>query len=956
MISLGPQAFQRARAIFESAVDAPAADRQRLIEQACGDDKLLLEAVQAMLRADAEPHSVLDTSPITSSARWPPGTILGGHLRIDSLAGRGGMGEVYRAHDESLGRDVAVKVLPAAALETAGLPNRLARFEREAQILAALNHPNIASIYGVVDVDGTKALILEFVDGPTLAERLAAGPLALDEVISIARQIATALEAAHENGVVHRDLKPSNIKVRPDGTVKLLDFGLAKMVQAESVAADAPSSNPAVTSDSMVQRGVLFGTPAYMSPEQAKGREIDRRSDVWAFGAVLYEMLSGERAFTGDDVAETLAAVLRAEVNLTQVRASTPEALRHLVSRCLERSASRRLRDIGEARIVLEDLDGAASNLQPTRAIQPRRRWLVPLVAASAAAVLVAAAAAWTFRPPPTAAAPTVRRFPIDLPNPQTFPVSSGRLVSVSADGQTLAYVAAGANERAGRLYRRRFDEVESVPIAEMDVHEPSLSSDGSWVAYVVNTTLKKAPTSGSGVQTLAQMPSFSRGIAWAGDGSLLAGSVSSSVGLVRVPAAGGSPEQLTVPEAGRMHWDPQVLPDDRRVLYTSISPYFGPGDVMVLDLQTRKSRTLMPGALVRLLPNGPLLYIVDNALWAVPFDTVRLEATGSPVLLVDSVRLEVGGAMQVAAADDGTIAYLAGEGTTTTRVVSFERSGRPTSLAMPPQSRAYADPRVSPDGRSLAVSMRDQDRDIWIWSFDRRTFTRLTLDSAVDTSPAWTPDGTRIIYASRRGAAAPNPYWQTADGIGKPERLIESAESADQFSMAPDGKRLVMRVRATKTADDIAMLDLGEQPRRVQTLIDTPFNERNPAVSQDGRWVAYDSDESGRREVYVRPFPDVKSGRWQVSTAGGISPRWSSGGRQLTFISGDGTWHSVPVIDGPGFQFGTASRVSPADTALTLRYDIFPDGKTFIAVQGDVAPANKRLTVLLNGLTRVPR
>src|SRR5687768_14106338 len=293
MIALGPQAFQRARAIFETAIDAPAADRAHLIEQACGDDKLLLEAVQAMLRADAKPHALLDTAPITSSARWPPGTLVAGHLRIASLAGRGGMGEVYRAQDETLGRDVAVKVLPPAALETAGLPNRLARFEREAQILAALNHPNIASIYGVVDVDSTKALVLEFVEGPTLAERLFAGPLALDEVINIARQIATALEAAHENGIVHRDLKPSNIKVRPDGTVKLLDFGLAKVVQVDSAGPDSPVSSPAITSDSMAQRGAFFGTPAYMSPEQAKGREIDRRSDVWAFGAVLYEMLSG---------------------------------------------------------------------------------------------------------------------------------------------------------------------------------------------------------------------------------------------------------------------------------------------------------------------------------------------------------------------------------------------------------------------------------------------------------------------------------------------------------------------------------------------------------------------------------------------------------------------------------------------------------------------------------------
>jgi len=296
---------------------------------------------------------------------------------------------------------------------------------------------------------------------------------------------------------------------------------------------------------------------------------------------------------------------------------------------------------------------------------------------------------------------------------------------------------------------------------------------------------------------------------------------------------------------------------------------------------------------------------------------------------------------------------YLAG-GSTPTRVVSFDRSSRSASLAMP--RRVYGDPRLSPDGRSMALSMRDQDNDIWIWSFDRRTLTRLTLDSAIETSPAWTPDGNGIIFASQRGNRPPNPYWQAADGTGQPEQLIESVYPTDQFSMAPDGRRLLMRVRLEQTSAGIAMLDLGEQPRRLQMLIDTRFNERSPAVSPDGHWVAYESDESGRREVYVKPFPEVTRGRWQVSTSGGISPRWSSGGRQLTFVSGDGTWHTVPVLDGRDFRFGAVSRVNPADTALTLSYDIFPDGKTFVAVQGDVAPANKRLTVLLNGLTGVAR
>ncbi len=356
----GPDDFRRARVIFESALDRPEAERAGVVQQACGDDTSLLAAVQEMLRADAKPHPLLDGGQAPATDRWRPGDIFAGHFRIIAPIGRGGMGEVYRAHDATLGRDVALKVLPSASRHSTSLDDSTARLRREAQVLAALNHPNIATIHGLEEAEGVRALVLELVEGPTLADRIAAGPVPLEEAVNIARQIAIGLEAAHEQGIVHRDLKPANVKLRPDGTVKLLDFGLAKVVQPDVVASDAATSSPTITSPSLIQRGVLLGTAAYVSPEQAKGREADRRSDVWAFGAVLYEMLSGTRAFKGDDISDTLAAVLRADVDWSRLPPSTPRPLGQLVSRCLDRDVARRLRDIGEARIVLEDLSPGA--------------------------------------------------------------------------------------------------------------------------------------------------------------------------------------------------------------------------------------------------------------------------------------------------------------------------------------------------------------------------------------------------------------------------------------------------------------------------------------------------------------------------------------------------------------------------------------------------------------------
>src|SRR5262245_26782788 len=752
---VGPEDFQRARAIFESVLDHPPAQRTTLVEEACAGDRRLLSAVMAMLRADAAPHPVLDGRLVSLPDRWQPGDVVAGHFRIVVLLGRGGMGDVYQARDTTLSRDVALKVLPESVLQSEGSDERLARFEREAQVLAALNHVNIAAIYGVSDVDGIRALVLELVEGPTLAERLAAGPIPMPEVVSIARQISVGLEAAHEQGIVHRDLKPSNIKLRPDGVVKLLDFGLAKVVQPQIVTESVASMSPAITSPSMIQRGALLGTAAYMSPEQAKGRDADRRSDVWAFGTILHEMLSGKRAFKGDDVADTLAAVLRSNIDASELPASTPVALRQLATRCLDRDLSRRLRDIGEARIVLEDLSTASTLLgassEQTRNGRPSR-WRY-VIAPAVAAILGAAAAAVALWPSTAPSTPRVTRFVLSLRPDETLLVDpQSRDIAITPDGTRVVYKG-GSRIGRNQLFSYALDELTLQPLTAPGLPKgPFASPDGRWIGFFEpgagGVALKKVAVTGGPTIDVSKLDGPSRGATWGEDDTIIAASAAPTTGLLRIPANGGVPTVLTRPnrDTGEAdHLFPQFLPGGKAVLYTitALNGEIEAAQVAVLDLASGSSRTLIRGASqAHYLSSGHLVYAAGGALWCVAFDSRRLETIGTATVVLPQVLRLPTGVAEFDIASDGTLVYVAGGGSSEAprTLVWVDRRGQEVPIAAPP--RAYSTLQLSPDATRVAVEIEDGDNDIWVWDFARETLARVTTDPGPDQSPVWTPDG----------------------------------------------------------------------------------------------------------------------------------------------------------------------------------------------------------------------
>ena len=879
------------------------------------------------------------------------GTRLGPYSVTEQI-GAGGMGEVYRARDTKLDRDVALKILPE---DFASDPERLARFQREAKVLASLNHPNIAQIHGLEDSTETLALVLELVPGPTLQDRIAKGPIPLDEALPIARQIAEALEAAHEQGIIHRDLKPANVKVKDDGTVKVLDFGLAKALQPELSDAEAANSPTMTMTAAATKMGVIMGTAAYMSPEQAKGRQVDKRADIWAFGVVLFEMLTGRQAFGGTDISETLASVLKTDLDLAALPAGTPRNVRRVLSRCIQKDRTRRSRDIGDVRLDLSDSDdeaaGAAAEalVAPVAAVQSAL-WQRPVPAALAALALIVLGglAVWsTTRPAPA----PVTRTSIVLPRTQAagteFPV-----VAVSPTGSHVVYVA------DAQLYLRAMDESQAVPLAGTEGSSPMFpffSPDGQWIGFFSqrDSALQKVSRSGGSPVTLTAVQRVYGG-SWADDDTIITiifaearqpGDEPIVPRLLRVPAAGGTPEVLrsvdgmkdaVTPNSGPTLGYPQLLPGGRALLYTvGIALDWGQAQIVAERLATGERKVVVErGTDARYLESGHLIYRLDDTLLAVPFDVDRLEVTGGAVPVIEGVGSALrGGATHLDVSSSGTLVYLAGAG----RGFSFvwvDRDGREEALAAP--LREYAFPRISPDGTRVAVDVRDLDGDIWIWSFEGETLTRLTFEPAGDTFPVWTPDSQRVVYTS--GVPA-NLYWRAADGTGTAERLLESPIRHAPHTISPDGSRLVFYQGGALVGFDLYVMTLDDE-RRVEPLIVTEFNERNAEISPDGRWLAYQSDASGRLEIYVQPFPDVDSGRWQISTDGGARALWGPDGRELFFMTNDGVMGVTVEVDaGSGFRHGTPELIvegryvgtSTAVLAQNRTYDISPDGQRFL-------------------------
>jgi len=886
------------------------------------------------------------------------GTRFGPYEIADEI-GAGGMGVVYQATDTTLDREVAIKVLPESMAADA---DRIARFDREAKTLASLNHPNIAQIYGLEQGDGATALVMELVEGPTLADRIEKGALPADEALGIAMQIAEALEAAHGQGIVHRDLKPANIKLRSDGTVKVLDFGIAKALEIENLTT-GPQSPMMTTPATMA--GVILGTAAYMSPEQAKGRQIDQRTDIWAFGVLLYEMLTGQLAFGAEDVPTTLARVIDRDTDMDSLPTAIPPAVRQTIQVCLQKDVRKRVADIRDVRLALE---GVFETVSP-QVVEAGITWPIwgrPLTVA-AAAVLVTGIIAWSLwpSPGPEPEPPSVERFDYDLPEDHVLRPFQGRhIMALSPIGRHFVY------DTTDGLYLRAMGELEArlIPGTEPNLTSPFFSPDGQWVAYWEGGAgqLKRIAITGGAPVVIAAGISNPSGVSWEADGAILFGQPD---GIYRVSSNGGTPELIIPVDEGRVFYSPEFLPDGDSVMFSSWSPGgdLNSAQIEVESLSTGERAVLVAGGSeAHYLPTGHLVYpIQDGSLFAVAFDPDTLTVSGGPVPLVQGVmRVSATGWANYSVSEDGRLVYVKGSVIAETRtLVWVDREGREEPIDAPP--RAYSSPRLSPDGTKVALNPRDQETDIWTWDLARETLTRLTFDPGLDRFPVWSPDGGRIVYSSQRSEDSEQfgtaLDWQAADGTGAPERLAESAGEVFPTSFLPDATGILVYGDFTgaNVSEDIAVIRL-DGDETVMPLLQTTFRERFPEVSPDGRWLAYTSDESGRDEIYVRPFPDVDAGgRWQVSADGGAQPLWARDGQELFYRSSDAMM-AVLVETDPTFAAGNPEVVFEGQYEMTQggrTYDISLDGEQFLMmkeVEGSLE--TPQIIVVLNWFEELER
>ena len=925
------------------------------------------------------------------------GTKLGPYEIVAPL-GAGGMGEVYRAHDAKLHRDVAIKILPEAFAADA---DRVARFQREAQVLASLNHAHIAAIYGLEEGPAEAgrhpfmALVLELVEGATLADRIAQGPVPLDEALPIARQIAEALEAAHELGIIHRDLKPANIKVRPDGTVKVLDFGLAKAVGSAEAGHHDPggvrlqadlANSPTITTPAMTQAGMILGTAAYMSPEQAKGKPLDKRADIWAFGCVLYEMLTGTRPFDGEDVTDVMVAVLSKEPDWTRLPVDTPPPIRKLLRRCLDKDRKRRLADIADARFEIDEAltaPSAAEVAAASPATVPRPLWrrALPVVAAAVVASALVGAIAWTLRPPMPSS--PVTRFALTLGEGQQIIVGNSQTVAVSPDGTRLVYAA------NNQLYLRSMSDLEARPIPGTQQPEgsvpftPVFSPDGQSIAFFSqwDRAVKKIAVSGGAAVTICPVDEIRvLGMTWDAGGIVFG----QTKGILRVSANGGQPEVLVSAKDGELVYGPQVLPGGEWVLFTvataATSDGWDKAQIVVQSLKSSERKTLVSGGSDgRYLPTGlgspkraereggHLVYALGGVLLAVPFDLPRLAVTGGAVPIVEGVKRSQGttGVAHFSVSSTGSLVFVPGPVSTSSAqsdLALIDRNETVQPLKLPPG--AYEYPRLSPDGTRIAFGSED-GKDAIVWIYDvagARSARRLTLEGR-NRVPVWSADGARVAFQSDRDGDF-GLFWQRADGTTPAERLTKPDKDTAHVpeSWSPDGKTLLFSV-AKGSSYAVAALSLEDKNVKKVTPVGGIQSSFPPSAtfSPDGRWVAYSASAPGAPagSLFVQPFPPTGA-TYPISKGSGFHPTWSPDGKELFYFIGvgGGQFMALSVTTRPTFAFGNPV---PVPRPFVVRgpgfernYDITRDGKRFLGVVAagqteSGAPAAPQIQVVLN-------
>jgi len=896
------------------------------------------------------------------------GTFLGTY-EIMAPLGAGGMGEVYLARDSRLSREVAIKILPGDSSQD---PERLARFDREARLLASLNHPNIGAIYDLAESNGTKFFVLELVPGQTLADAVARGPVPVDEALSMCRQIADALEAAHEKGIIHRDLKPANIKITSEGKVKVLDFGLGKLSEHDSPV--LLSQSPTLLTGRASVEGVIVGTAAYMSPEQARGKDVDRRTDIWSFGCVVFELLTGKQAFEGETVSDLFASILRGEPDWKALPTPTPESVRIMLHRCLQKDARRRLQHIGEARIAMEDAAAAVvetpdSNHASVPAIATRRplRWMIVSVTAALLAAGVTAAFILNYRPLPD---PRVVQFLIEPPPAGAFEQAAGVIfttTNLSPDGRKLAFTAKDASGKV-LLWVRSLDNASPQPFPGTEgAAFPFWSPDSRSVAFSAQGYLQKIDVTGGPPQKLFEATAF-RGGTWNRDNVLVV-ALPTNQTLYRLPSGGGMPVEITKLAQGQVtQRSPSFLPDGRHFLYRAD----GADDVSgvyvgALD-STETKRLLQADSNAVYSPTtGELLFLRQGTLLRQPFDLKKLELAGDPIPVAENVAVSnyVG---SFSVSDNGVLAYKTGGSNEELALSWLDRAGKPLETVGAPGPYRGID--LSPDGKRIAVHRHEgTGGDIWILESLHGPITRLTLEPSRDnSSPVWSPDGTHVAYSARQNGKW-RIYQKLSVGNSNEELLSESDLNSAPMAWSPDRKSLVLRVVDPKTAGDESVFSF--ETKKTTPFLNGPYNELTAQISPDGKWIAYASNESGGYEIYVRPFPSGE-GQYHLSVNGGYAPRWRKDGKELFFLTARAYRMASVRVDTSGSSLKADAPVELFDTRYVqfahsnggtyLPYAVSPDGQRFLIPHVERLPsgtsdiATSPITVVFNWAASIKR